>query len=275
MKALIIGANGFLGSHLAIKLLKKDWKITAVYNKNYSLIPKSCQKVSVKNIKQLKDDFQIVFLFAAYIPYGNMNMFDNKLVESNMKLVNDVVKQFRNAKIIYSSSVAVYGENSNQIDENSCFKNPDLYGLSKLIGESIVKKHSQYQILRFSSLYGKGMQNTFMNRIISEVTNTKKISLYGNPDRKQDYLNIDDALGYCLAAVSNLNNGTFLAVSGKSFSNLQIANYIKKNVPEAQIRFLDQAQHYPSFAYNNILTRKILNFSPSVSIQDGIKSLLN
>lgn len=274
MKTLVIGANGFLGRNLVQKALKMGWGVDCVYHTDKSFIPSQCNSFHIDELYKLKNLYDVVFLLSAFIPYGNYNLADQRLLDVNIKIPFTVLDKFNKSKIVYSSSTAVYGNHNSTIFENSSFNNPTLYGLSKLAAESILKFHPDFQIVRFSSIYGKGMNSkTFLPKVIEEAKKNKKITIFGDGSRLQDYLYIDDAIAYLIAASKNKESGIYLGVYGKSYSNTDLAKIIQKFIKDCKI-YYEGEDKSPSFVYNNSLTTKLLNFRPQYSLEKGIEDML-
>ncbi len=271
MKTLIIGANGFLGRNLVKKALQMGWMVDCVYHTDKSFIPNQCRSFHIDELPKLKDSYDIVFLLSAFIPYGSFNSSDERLLDVNIKIPLLILDKFKKSKIIYSSSTAVYGNHDSTIFEDSSFNNPNIYGLSKLAAESILKFHTDFQIIRFSSIYGKGMNSkTFIPKIMEEAKQNKKITLFGDGSRIQDYLYIDDAIHYLMAASKSKESGIYLGVFGKSYSNTDVAKIIQEFIKDCKINYEGEDKS-PSFVYNNSLTRKLLNFTPQFDLEKGIR----
>lgn len=274
MKTLVIGANGFLARHLVSKLLALGWDVDCVYHTDKSFIPSQCKSFHIDELPKLKNLYDVVFLLSAFIPYGSFNIQDKRLLDVNIKIPLKVTNKFKKSKIIFSSSVSVYGDHNSTIFEDSSFNNPNIYGLSKLAAESILRFHGDYQIIRFSSIYGKGMNSkTFITKVMEEAKKNKKITLFGNGSRMQDYLYIDDAINYLIAVSMCKESGIYLGVFGKSYSNTDVAKVIQKFIKNYEINYIDE-DNSSSFVYNNSLTRKLLKFRPQYSLEEGIEDML-
>ena len=275
MKVLVIGANGFLGRYVVEGCFKKNWQVSCCYHVNKNHIPESCPLIHVNDLSAYPHEFDTVFLLASYIPYSGKDEPDNRLIEINVNLPLTVSKTFRRSKIIFASSVAVYGAHDNEITENTGFNGPSLYGLSKLSGEFIIQHHPRYSILRFSSLYGKGMTSaTFLPAIIRNAREKRTISLFGDGSRRQDYLHVRDAANYCINAALYGNNETYLGVNGRSFSNLNVAKMIQKELTGGCEIHLDGSDNSSSFIYNCNYSKSMLQYTPQISLKQGIRELL-
>ncbi len=275
-KALIIGANGFLAQELAQKLSERE-EVTAVYHTNIGKINNFFFKNQylVSDLEKISANFDTVYLLASFVPYGAMNSPDFRFIAANVDLVSRTVKHFSDSRLVFASSVAVYGNNSNiPLNESSDFCQPSRYGLSKIAGEAIVQNHKKFAVVRFSSLYGKNMKRcTFLPIIADAALNGKKITLLGDGSRKQDYFHVEDAANFCIAAAQNQENNVFLGVSGESISNLEAALMMKKYLPDTEIQF-HGTDNSPSFVYDNNFSKNKLNFTANHHLSKSIQTLI-
>lgn len=275
MKTLVVGVNGFLGRNLVQKALNMGWVVDGVYHTDKSFIPSQCKSYHIDELPKLKKSYDVVFLLSAFIPYGNFNVADQRLLDVNIKIPLLILDKFKNSKIVYSSSAAVYGNHDSTIIEDSVFNNPNNYALSKLSAEFILKVSANYQIVRFSSIYGEGMTlKTFIPKLLEQAKTNKKLMLFGTGARLQNYVYIEDAVGYLISAVSQKNSGIYLGVAERSYSNTEVARVVQNLVPGCKIQYSGE-DNSPSFVYNNSYSQKILRFKPRFSLEEGIRSMLN
>ena len=273
-KILIVGANGFLGNYL-INFLKNDHYVIGIYHKNTNNLHSNVKNIPISDIKKIERDFDYVFLLNASV-ITNKNISEkerNNLFTNNVVTTSLICEHFKNSRIVYCSSVSVYAKNNEIINEHSALGEQNEYGIAKLWAEHIVKKCARYAIVRCSSIYGEGMlEKTILPIYIKQALKEKKIKIWGDGLRCQDYINVCDVAKYLwLAAKSNLND-IFLSVYNKSYSNIEIAEIISKYT-NAEIVFENEDKS-PSFFYNNDYTQKKLLYSPQVNIENGIQSLI-
>lgn len=272
-KAIVIGANGFLGHTLVNELLAQQWIVDCIIHKNTEKIHHQCKIWQINELQSIPLDYDAVFLFASYIPYGEMNTPSKALYDANIDLPKKIIEHFQNLKIIFSSSVSVY-QNSSIINENTSLAPCTLYSKTKLLTEYLLQFSKNPIIIRYSSIYGNGMTNeTFLPKIIQKAKSDGFIQLYNTGERLQDYIHVKDAAKLAINAVS-CNADTFLGVYGYSYSNLHIANLIKQNIPDCEIDFIE-GDEGASFVYNNDYTLKQTGFTPEISIENGLKSLIH
>lgn len=276
-KALVIGANGFLGRNVAKKCVNLGWITDAVVNSNSDKVPNGVSNiVKTYELEKLKEnEYDYVINTAACIPYGQYNTPNDGFITSNINLPLSLHHLFPHSKIVFSSSISVYGNNTGVVNEQSDIISPTLYGLSKLTGELITRHHQQFAIVRFSSLYGAGMyMGSFIPRVVSDAITKGKITLLGTGERKQNYLHISDAADYCIHAAMNGQNEIYLGVSTRAYENREVAQIVAASIEGCEIVH-NGADTSPSFLYNNDFTLNSLNFSPQVTLEEGIKELTN
>lgn len=275
MKVLVVGANGFLGSHLVKQCQLQKWSVYGTYNTSQINIPPGCHTLDIKKLWICKELFTYVFLIASKIPYPDKSASPEELIATNIELPLLLTKKFPDAKIIFSSSVSVYGHHRDIMTETSSFNYPNLYGLSKIGGECIMRIQKKFSIIRFSSLIGRGMYpGTFLPHIIADAKKKNTIILLGKGLRKQDYLHISDAATLCIKAAKHPINDVFLGVSGLPYSNITIARLIQQYLPGITITFKNKDTS-PSSIYNNTYTAQTLRFSPQININTAIKEMID
>lgn len=268
MNVAIVGANGFLGRSLVSLCLGKKWHVYAIYHESKNNIPVSCQKAAIDTLKIPDKKTDLVFLSV-----GNSRMNLEQLIHANIFITQKICTIFPSAKIVFISSVAVYGVSSKKITENTPYGAQSTYGLSKIAGELIVSSRLRYAICRLTSLYGSGADNrAFIQMIISEAQKKKTITLLES-NRVQDYLHVEDAAEFCIKAGITKKNGTFLGATGNSVSNICIAKEIQKHVKKCSIDSVNSV-HSPSFRYDPSETKKVLCWNPKHAIMSDIPNLL-
>lgn len=270
MKVCIVGANGFLGSNIALLCQKKNYDVLAVFNKRKENIPSGCKTMTYKDLIKSNLQFDIIFLTV-----GNFELTHKEFIDTNVNITQTISNKYKKAKIVFISSVAVYGFQKSTITLTSSFNNPSVYGMSKLAGEFIVTNHPKYSIVRLTYLYGRGMnKNSFLPRIIQDAFNKKIITLYGRGMRRQDYLHVQDAANLCILAAENSTNDVYLGATGKSLSNLKLATEVRALIPDCKIvkaNIIDKAQPY---TFNVKTTKEKLNWNPVYPLKKGLKEMI-
>ena len=267
-KAVVVGANGFLGSALVQALLSQDFEVLAVYHTRHNNIDKKAKLFT--NEELLHSAIQPDFIF--YLS-GNYNNTEAELAAINETL-RDYSLQYANAKMVYVSSTNVYGTTTGIITEDSPFENPGIYAQSKITGEAIVKAMPHFSIIRLAYTYGPGITNTsFIPAIIASAKANKKITLFGKGEREQDYIYIEDAVAFCIAIAQQKDNAIYLGATGVSVSNQQVAAIIQQYI-DCEIAFTGE-ETGQSFYFNPRQTFEKLHWKPQTDISAGLKKMLS
>ncbi len=171
--ALVTGANGFIGSHLAIELVKRGYLVYGLHRRKTSknleynkLVAEGKIITILGDVQNLKTDelpkVDYIFHIAGKVSvWGKLKDFRKINCEGTQKLL-EYAKKINVKCFTYLSSVAVYGfygyKEIEETGEKKPFKNP--YSISKLETENLVKetceKHSlPYVIIRPGNVYGE------------------------------------------------------------------------------------------------------------------------
>jgi nucleoside-diphosphate-sugar epimerase len=265
--ALVIGANGFLGSRLVKKLLEEHLNIIAVYNRNNSNITPLVKTIHKEDFFNTTYDIDYIYFLS-----GNYSNSHNQLIEINYDLQR-YIKKYPFAKFVYVSSTNVYGFQSEEISENSSFNNPSLYGRFKLAGEFLISSLSNFSIIRLTYLYGPGITNSsFLPTIIRSAKEKFEIILNGDGSRYQDYLFIDDAVDLCYIAANVTESRIYLGASSIKTTNIEIASMISKFIG-CEIKFVGEEKAH-SFSFNPKETFEILKWKPKIDFKSGLIKML-
>ena len=163
MNIVITGAAGLLGSHLSRHLLSKGHKVIGIDNffGGYEdFLPKHenfkfCNLNLEKDVQAIKDIFdvhspEVVYHFAAYAAEGlspfirNFNYTNNVLASVN--IINECIKN--KSKLIFTSSMAVYGNQPPPFTEDLLQSPIDPYGIAKYAVEmDIMQAGEQFGLL--------------------------------------------------------------------------------------------------------------------------------
>lgn len=179
MKVVIFGGSGQLGHD-----------VVEVAPKNVTLITPTRQQVNVciKNdlIKFAKDVGQvdIVFYLAGYVKVDLAETEVQQAFDVNTFGVKNVLECFLNVPILYISTDYVFdGKKNNEPYYEDDIVNPiNIYGISKLAGEMIVKSYvDKFYIIRTASLFGKipslGKGTNFVYTILNKLKKNEEIKV--------------------------------------------------------------------------------------------------
>jgi UDP-glucose 4-epimerase len=217
---LVTGAAGFIGKHVCRALHKLGYKIIATDNKDPESPSKNYKyyNIELSNYSDFKkiteSNIQYIFHLGAQST-GYFSQVDHQHdADSNAKGTSNVCQFSREKsvkKIIYTSSMAVYG-NGSWRTEGSPLCPVSNYGVSKLSGEFYIKTLQQYginhSIFRLWNTYGPGQnldnpRNGILSVYLAQAINGKTINVTGKLDRFRDLVYIEDTVNALLLGLKD------------------------------------------------------------------------
>lgn len=270
MTILVTGIYGFLGSNLANYLIDYH-KVIGLYNKN--IRDSVNDKIDVySNISQIRVYPDVIVMCHAAVSSGNVQLSEIELTEGNIFSTQMIIKHFPKSRVIYISSVSVYGDNTGIITERTVLHPKSNYADTKLQAEKIVTNETNSIIIRLSSLYGEGMNlNTIIPIYCKQAYQKKRINVWGDGQRRQNYIHIRDVIKLIKVIIETdvRINFPILSVYSKEYSNLELAQIISNLVP-SEI-FFEGLDNSNSTIYNNSLTTNSLDWKPIIDLETGLK----
>tara|TARA_Y100000389_G_scaffold184486_1_gene202994 strand:- start:1798 stop:2793 length:996 start_codon:yes stop_codon:yes gene_type:complete len=301
MKVIVTGGAGFIGSHL-VELLCKKKEIKKILILDY------LNDGSIKNIKNILKDKKVilkkvdirkskesfvrlfqntkcVFHLAAMSDVVPSITDPKNYLETNIMGTMNVLEAMRKNKvnkIIYAASSSCYGiPKKYPTNENETISPKYPYAFSKNIGEQTIKHWSYVYNINFISLrlfnvYGTrsrthGAYGAALGVFLKQKLSNKPFTIVGNGKQKRDFINVKDVSEvFYKAFKSNKSNKIYNVGSGKPISVNKLVSLLKgKKV------FIPKRPGEPDITYANInMIKDKLNWSPKISIQDGVKEVL-
>ena len=229
-KILITGIAGFIGFHVAKKLIKKNYKIIGIDNlNNYydNKLKKDRLKILKKKInfhkiditntssinsifKKYKPDIVIHLAAQAGVRYSLIN--PKSYINTNLVGFFNVIESAKNYNIkhfVYASSSSVYGlENKLPFVESFNLNKPaNIYGATKLSNELIAHSYSHlFNLpttgLRYFTVYGPwGRPDMALFKFTKSIINNNEITIYNKGKMSRDFTYIDDAVNFTIKLI--------------------------------------------------------------------------
>lgn len=143
---------------------------------------------------------------------GSRDFLDiGKARKGNVELTEKVVSAApESAKIIFSSSISVYGKKMSKIpaDENTPLHPDTAYARTKLEAERIVLRHKSHVILRIGPVYGEGFEEYFK---VLRMIEKGKMKIIGKGDNRIPFVHAEDAAS-AIANSLEKGNGVYVLV---------------------------------------------------------------
>jgi UDP-glucuronate 4-epimerase len=223
MKVLVTGTAGFIGNHLALRLLERGDEVIGIDNLNdyYDVRVKEARLARIKSHPRftearidLQDRAAMETLFAKHQPQRVVNLAaqagvryslenPHSYVDSNIVGFVNILEGCRHHKVehlVYASSSSVYGANTNM--PFSIHNNVDhplsLYAASKKANELMAHTYSHlYNLpttgLRFFTVYGPwGRPDMALFLFTKNILAGKPIDVFNYGKHRRDFTYIDD-----------------------------------------------------------------------------------
>ncbi len=280
MRILVTGGNGFVGRHLTKKLTESGHEAVALDNLSNSQKPAPEGAELIKgDIRDISDitraikGCEAVFHLAAMT---NVREDDEKTdYEVNFLGAKNVfhAAKKQNAKVIFTSSAAVYG-NAQLCKEDMECTPISQYGKSKLKAENFLRKEMpEAFITRSFNIYGPGGKGA-INIFCRNVPNYKPVKIFGNGMQTRDYIYVQDVVDALLLGLEN--SGTYNVGTGYEASLLEVIDTIHaitRAKPEYKFELPNEKEIKRSRA-DITKIRKELGWSPKVDLKTGILKTL-
>ena len=233
-KILITGGLGFIGSNLALRLVKYNNNVTILdslipeYGGNKRNIDKIKNRVTVNvsdvrdhhSISQLIKDQDYLFNLAGQTSHlDSMNDPISDLdinAKAQLSILEACRKNNPNIRIVFASTRQIYGKPKYlPVDEKHPLHPVDVNGVNKIAGEQYhILYHKVYgissSVLRLTNTYGprmriKDARQTFLGIWIRNLLEKKPIQIFGDGKQRRDYNYIEDVLDALLITAKEEN----------------------------------------------------------------------
>ena len=303
-KILITGVAGLLGTHFSRHLLDQGYDVLGVDNLSGGYIENIDSRlltnahfsaIDLVNLKDVENVFEnyrpdVVFHFAAYAAEGlspfirNFNYQNNILCSIN--IVNSCIK-YNVGKLIFSSSMAVYGHGNPPFNETQQPSPIDPYGIAKYAVELDLKQaHTQfglnYTIIRPHNIIGvyQNIWDRYRNVIgiwIHQVLNNQPILIFGDGTQQRAFSDIQYYMSPFEKTINNFNEETFNIGADNYYKIIDAAHILKSIVEkynyECNIQH-EEPRHEVKNAYcDHTKAKSMLNFTDNTKIEEVIEKM--
>lgn len=302
-KILITGGAGFIASHVADDYIKAGHTVSIIDNLATGFtrsIPKKARfyKADIRKLDLVEKIFkkerpEVVNHHAAIAevvkslknPLPTLEV--NALGTTNILLAFGKYGQGKHKKFIFSSTGgAIYGEPKKiPADESTPAIPLSPYGLSKLLGEEIIKFYARqygfdYLIFRFPNVYGPRQNPKGEAGVVAIFGGLMKAGLkptiFGDGTKARDYTHVTDIARANVIALTRGENETINLGWGKKITDNMIFNAIA-----SETLFHEKPRYAPyrkgevyQIALDAKKAEKILGWKPKIELREGIRKTL-
>ncbi|RME58964.1 MAG: NAD-dependent epimerase/dehydratase family protein [Candidatus Dadabacteria bacterium] len=305
MNCLVTGTAGFIGSHLAEKLLELGHSVVGIdcftdyyprkikennlsslkTNPQFKFIEADLLKI---NLKDLLKDVQWIFHQAAQAgvrsSWGKeFNIYVKNNIEATQHLLESA-KECSVEKFVYASSSSVYGDAKSYPTKEDALPRPlSPYGVSKLAAEHLCNLYCKewgvpVVSLRYFTVFGPRQRpDMAFHRFIKAALKKEELIVWGNGEQSRDFTYVSDAVEANILAANYGKNGEVYNVGGGCRATInQVISILKELLGDLKVKYLEPQKGDVKHTRADITkAKKELLFNPKVALKDGLKEEIN
>jgi len=296
---VITGVAGLLGSRLAdwILLNQPNYKVIGIDNLSGGFKDNIDGRVRFYAIDCASNDIQdifethkpkYVFHFAAYAaeglsPFIRKYNYQNNLV-ATANIVNECIR-IDVKRLVFTSSMAVYGNGTPPFDESHQPAPIDPYGISKYACEMDIQvageQHNlDWCIIRPHNVYGikQNIWDTYRNVLgiwMHQYLNDKPLSIFGDGSQKRAFSFIDDILEplWNSATFESASRQIINLGSATEYSILEANEILKEVMGGGNTAFLEQRHEVNKAHPTWTKSLEILQFNDKTDLRTGLLTM--
>jgi len=302
--ALITGGAGFIGSHLCLELLEKDYAVYCIDNlltgseKNIEPLKANSNFTFIRwdVIKDLPVFPRVDFVFHLASP---ASVPDYQKYAEETALVNSIgtrnlltfAKAYR-AKFLFTSTSEIYGDPTEHPQKETYWGNVNpngeraCYDESKRFGEMITmlfvrSHHVDARIVRIFNTYGPNMRKDdgrVISNFINQALEVKPLTVYGKGTQTRSFCYVSDMVSGLLASmfsdktsgeVINLGNPDEYTISDIA-QKIKLMTGSKSLVVYKDLPVDDPCRRKPDISK----AIKLIGWKPVVKLEEGLKKTI-
>lgn len=272
MKILITGGAGYIGTELAYKLaeypeIKEITVFDNLSRQNYNLFIgfqkfshhkirfKEGELLDSRTLKKVLAGIDVVYHLAAKAttPFADQNahLFEQSNHWGTAELVyaieeNLATSSHKISKLIYTSSVSVYGSGNEVVDVDSPLNPRTFYGISKMRGEEHIQRlfpKLPAYIIRCGNVYGYSKSMRFdavINKFMFDANYKGRITINGNGSQHRSFIHIERVTSALANILSASIKSTKFDLVEKVLNVNAIASTLKEIYPQLEMLYVNQ-----------------------------------
>ena len=296
---LITGGAGFVGSHLAEEIIKRENSVTILDDLNtgkMTNLEKIKEKINfikgdIRDHVLLKDicrDKDGIFHQAARASVPESFIKPDEYQDVNVKGTENVFTTAKEygIKVVYASSSSVYGDPIVLPIKEDTVKNPiNPYAQTKVDKEKLAVKYAENGLkvigMRYFNIFGERQSKEYAGVVklfLERIQNKLPPKINGDGLQARDFVFVGDVIkANILAMESNIDHAFFNVGTNTSISVLELANImIKAANLDIKPIFGPPLEGDVKVTIADIsLIEKSLDWHPTITIQEWLKQKIS
>jgi nucleoside-diphosphate-sugar epimerase len=212
----VLGATGFLGSHLTAELRRRGFEVAT----------------PARDADLTSLDLGTVFYCIGLTGDAPRRPFDT--VTAHVDKLSSVLRLCRFEQLVYLSSTRLYlGAPTGSENETLRLDPLDpgrLFNVSKAAGESLVAASKRpARIARLSNVYGPNWESdNFLPTIVAAACRDGAVTLGDAPESAKDYVHVRDAVDALIHIAVNGSRALYNVASGRNVTHGELATGLRR-----------------------------------------------
>lgn len=290
--ALVTGAYGFVGRHVARQLARGGWRVIGLGHgawvreewQKWGITTWHSADITLDTLIACAGNPDVIMHcagsgsvgFSINHPYEDFQ----RTVVTTASVLEFMRLHAQGARLVYPSSAGVYGVAKKlPIVESQALAPVSPYGVHKLIVEEMCRSHAQHfgaavAIVRLFSVYGVGLRKQLLWDACMKISRGENV-FFGGGAETRDWLHVDDAARLLMAAGEHastacpvVNGGFGQGASVREVLTELFSDFGKSDMPQ----FSGDARAGDPVNYVADITRACaLGWQPKVAWREGVR----
>jgi dolichol-phosphate mannosyltransferase len=294
---LVVGASGFVGANLLMRLLKsrddafgsyfskKPWRLREIPDKNKVFLDNQRPESISELLRQIQP--KTIFdcsSFGAYSFEDNVERIHEVNYLGFIRLMEEVV-QFPIAAYIHAGSSSEYGTNSNGPAEDSELVPNSHYAVSKAATSHAIAYYGKFRDvpvtnLRLYSVYGPFEDSSRLVPALCKAVLSGSLPKFAESHTTRDFIHVDDVVAAFVAAAVRMgpkvaghsfNIGTGVAISLGDLAQLAKNIFSIDDIPQFSAE-MGRKWDVENWHANLTKTTQVLGWTSQITLQEGLSS---
>ena len=296
MNILVTGGAGFIGSHIADKLIEKSEDVTIIdnlsngnlknVNKKARFIKKDINNIAAGDLKNIETVFHLAADPEVRISADNPESSFKNNVTATFRLL-EACRQADIKQLVFTSTSTVYGDAIVPTPEGCPCEPISNYGASKLACEGYCASYAhsygiKTTVLRYANIFGERSNHGVMYDFFQKLKkNEKELEILGNGKQEKSYLHVSDCVNATLLASEKQN---------KIYDVFNVGSDDKYNVDYVAKLVCKLLKVNPKFRYTgtergwvgdvkimqlSVNKIKKLGWKQKISFEEGVRKYIN
>jgi nucleoside-diphosphate-sugar epimerase len=299
MAIMVAGGTGFIGSRLVRNLVDQGEEVVIFdISSNLKFLKDIREKIKfvqgdITILNEVIDaikvhDVEYIYNYAALLS-GVCRVVPVRAINVNgvgMVNVLEASRLMDVKKVVFTSSIAVFGDFPGDINDDSPKYPVSPYGALKLLGELYGLWYQRtygldFRGVRYPLLYGSGDPYAYhmLSRLIENPALGKPVEFRFPSNRIGHWLYVKDAVNATLlvlnAEESKVKKRVY-NIEGVACSFQDVADIVRTIIPDAVIKFVpDKREPLHSRQFHGTYLKEELGWKPSYTVEEGVKDTID